>query len=247
MKRAIFTAVVTPFLLGTVTTSSQANTSTAARLTIGAQGSYTQLELNGRGNDTEHMPEGGVFINYGNKMTAKAGLVYQAEASAMYSKKQNQKLKDGQVDLDLGWRTGLGERHSLDVLLGAGYKWNRLEPNTSRYDVDLTNRTPFAKVAAGYNYRFNNATLRFEAGIRQVVDGDAQLKIHGLSHEEVDLKDTSNPFAELSVLFNTRGSVSILASLYYSRYDYELDGQFVMTDSDKQTRDEYGVKVGISF
>lgn len=247
MKTAMLTAVVTPLLLITAPTVGHAQTSTAPLFTVGLQGSYTQLELNGRGNDTEHMPEGGLFLNYGNKMTAKDGLVYQAEASGMYSKKQNHKLKDGQADLDLGWRMALSERHSLDLLLGAGYKWNRLQPNTSRYDVDLTNRTPFGKVAAGYNYRFNNATLRFEAGIRQVINGDSQLEIHGISSEDVDLNDTSNPFVELSVLFNQDGSVPVLASLYFSRYNYELDGQFLMTDSDEQTRDEYGLKVGISF
>ncbi|WP_410481587.1 hypothetical protein ACJ70E_06930 [Pseudomonas plecoglossicida] len=247
MKRAALTAAVTPLLLVIAPSTGHAATSTAPLLTVGVQGSYTLLELNGRGDDTEHMPEGGLFINYGNKMTARAGLVYHAEASGMYSKKQNQRLKDGQAELDLGWRVALSERHSLDVLLGAGYKWNRLQPNTSRYDVDLTNRTPFAKIAAGYNYRFNNATLRFEAGIRQVINGDSQLEIHGISSEDMDLKDTSNPFAELSVLFNQDGSVPILASLYYSRYDYELDGQFLKTDSDKQTRDEYGVKLGVSF
>lgn len=247
MKSAAIVAAVTPLLCLGISTAVYAESSTVPLLTVGAQASYTLLELNGRGNDTEHMPEGGVFVSYGNKMTAKAGVIYQAEASGMYSKKQSQKLKDGQADLDLGWRAQLSERHSLDVLLGAGYKWNRLQPNTSRYDIDLTNRTPFAKIAAGYNYRFNNATLRFEAGIRQVIEGDSQLEIHGISHEELDLKDTSNPFAELSVLFNQNGTVPILASLYYSRYDYELDGQFLMTDSDEQTRDEYGIKVGVSF
>ncbi|WP_144179983.1 MULTISPECIES: hypothetical protein [unclassified Pseudomonas] len=247
MKTAMFTAVVTPLLLFTVPTVGYAETSTAPLFTLGLQGSYTQLELNGRNNETEDMPEGGLFINYGNKMTVTQGLVYQAEASGMYSKQHDQKLKDGQADLDLGWRLALAERHSVDLLLGAGYKWNRLEPNTSRHDVDLTNRTPFAKLAAGYNYRFNNATLRFEAGIRQVINGDSQLKIHGISNEEVDLKDTTNPFAELSVLFNQHGTVPVYASLYFSRYNYELDGQFLMTDSDEQTRDEYGLKIGVSF
>lgn len=33
----------------------------------------------------------------------------------------------------------------------------------------------------------------------------------------------------------------------FSRYNYELDGQFLMTDSDEQTRDEYGLKIGVSF
>ena len=247
MKRSISAAVITPCLFAIVPTLALAATSSAPAFTIGLQGSYTLLELNGPGDDTEHMPEGGLFINFGNKMTATAGLVYQAEASGMYSKKQDQKLKDGQADLDLGWRVALGERHSLDVLLGAGYKWNRLQPNTKRYDVDLTNRTPFAKLAAGYNYRFNTATLRFEAGIRQTIEGDAQLEIHGINSEKLDLKDTSNPFAELSLLFNQYGTVPAFVSLYYSRYEYELDGKFLMSESDKQTRDEYGLKVGLTF
>lgn len=95
MKTAMFTAVVTPLLLFTVPTVGYAETSTAPLFTLGLQGSYTQLEINGRNNETEDMPEGGLFINYGNKMTARQGLVYQAEASGMYSKQHDQKLKDG--------------------------------------------------------------------------------------------------------------------------------------------------------
>ncbi|MNI80664.1 hypothetical protein D3C73_1372090 [compost metagenome] len=135
----------------------------------------------------------------------------------------------------------------LDVLIGAGYKWNRYDPDFNKYDINLTNRTPFAKLALGYNHAFSNSTLRLEAGVRQVIDGDSQLEINDVGSQELDLEDTTNPFVELSWLFNQQGSVPVIASLYFNRYEYETDGQFQFTDFDKQTRDEYGAKIGIVF
>jgi hypothetical protein len=248
MKRTNLTAVVTALLAGTLPTISSAAPPTDPIFAFGLLGSYSVLEFTGhRSSNTEHMPEGGLFLNFGNKMTAQTGFVYQAEVSGQYSEIQNQTVKDGQVDVDLGWRTELNAHNSMDLLLGGGYKWNQFQPESNKYDIDLTSRTSFAKIAVGYNYRFNTATLRFEAGIRRVINGDSQLKLHGINSESLDLKDTNNPFAELSFLFNQQGSIPVIASLYYNRFKYDLDGQFAVTDLDKQTRDEYGVKVGLVF
>ena len=248
MKRTNLTAVVTSLLAVTVPTLSCAAPPTDPVFAAGLLGSYSVLEFTGhKSKDTDHMPEGGLFLNFGNKMTAQSGLVYQAEISGQYSEKQNQKVKDGQADLDLGWRIALNARNFIDVLLGAGYKWNRFEPNSNKYDIDLTSRIPFAKAAAGYNHQFSTSTLRVEAGIRRALNGDSQLKLHGVSSETLDLKDTTNPFAELSLLFNQQGSIPLIASLYYNRFKYDLDGQFAVTDLDKQTRDEYGVKLGLVY
>lgn len=247
MSRVTLAAVVSACVCA-VPTVCDATSHTAPAFAFGLQGSYTEQEFTGHGKtDTEHMPEGGAFINFGNKMTSTDGFIYQAELSGLYSKHQNQKVKDAQADLDLGWRIALAERHSVDLLVGGGYKWNRLQPNNRKYDIDLTNRTPFAKVALGYNYRFDTATLRFEAGMRKLINGDSQLEIHGISNEKVDLKDGTHPFAEMSLLFNQDGMIPVIASLYYSRFEYELDGQFVMTPTDTQVRDEYGIKLGVSF
>lgn len=248
MKRTNLTAVVTSLLAGTVPTLSSATSPTDPVFAFGLLGSYSVLEFTGhRSTNTEHIPEGGLFLNFGNKMTAQTGFIYHAEISGQYSEEKNQTVKDGQVDMDLGWRTDLNTRNFLDLLLGGGYKWNRFQPESNKYDIDLTSRTSFAKIAAGYNHRFNTTTLRFEAGIRRVINGDSQLKLHGISSESLDLKDSNNPFAELSFLFNQRGSIPVLASLYYNRFNYDLDGQFAVTDLDKQTREEYGVKLGLVF
>lgn len=76
-------------------------------------GSYSELEFTGSGTtSTEHIPEAGLFLNFGNKMTGGAGLVYQAEITGQYSEEKHQRVSDGQADLDLGWRleAGLGYR-----------------------------------------------------------------------------------------------------------------------------------------
>jgi hypothetical protein len=248
MKRTDLAAVATTFLAGTFPAISNATPPTDPVFALGLQGSYSVLEFKGHGTtDNEHMPEGGVFLSFGNKMTARTGLVYHAEISGQYSEKQDQKVKESQVDLDLGWRVALDARNFVDVLIGAGYKWNRFEPDSTKYDVDLTSRTPFAKAAAGYNHSFSTATLRIEAGVRKAINGDSQLKIRGIDSENLDLKNTTNPFVELSLLFNQQGTIPLVATLYYNRFKYDLDGQFKMTDFDKQTRDEYGVKFGLVF
>ncbi|VVO23633.1 hypothetical protein [Pseudomonas fluorescens] len=248
MNRTNLAAVVTTLLAGTAPTISNAALPTEPVFAFGLLGSYSALEFTGRrSTDTEHMPEGGLFLNFGNKMTAQTGLVYHAEISGQYSEKQNQKVKDGQADLDLGWRIALDAFNFVDIVLGGGYKWNRFQPNFKKYDIDLTNRTPFAKAAAGYNHQFSTTTLRFEAGIRKAINGDAKLKIRGINSEKLDLKDSTNPFVELSFLFNQQGAIPVIASLYYNRFKYDLDGQFVVSPFDKQTRDEYGVKLGLAF
>jgi hypothetical protein len=248
MNRTSLAAVVTSLLAGLAPPIISATPSQAPVFAVGLLGSYSELEFSGRGTtSTEHIPEAGLFLNFGNKMTGGPGLVYQAEITGQYSEEKHQRVSDGQADLDLGWRLALDTENFLDVLIGAGYKWNRYDPDFNRYDINLTNRTPFAKLALGYNHAFSNSTLRLEAGVRQVIDGDSRLEINDVGSQELDLEDTTNPYVELSWLFNQQGSVPVIASLYFNRYEYETDGQFQFTDFDKQTRDEYGAKIGIVF
>ncbi len=248
MNRTSLAAVVTSLLAGVAPSFAGATPSENPVFSVGLLGSYSELEFTGRRtSSSEHIPEAGLFLNFGNKMTGRGGLVYQAEITGQYSEEKHQRVTDGQADLDLGWRMALDAENFFDVLIGAGYKWNRYDPDFNKYDINLTNRTPFAKVAAGYNHAFSTSTLRLEAGVRKVINGNAQLEIHNVDSEEQDLKDTTNPFVELSWLFNQEGSIPVIASLYYNRFKYDLDGQFQLTDFDKQTRDEYGVKLGIVF
>lgn len=248
MKRTNSTAIATALFAVILPGVSTASLSTDPIVTVGLLGSYSALEFKERkGTSTEYMPEGGLFVNFGNKMTNPNGLIYQAEISGQYAEKDSQKVKDGQADVDLGWRVAFDPINSIDVLFGAGYKWNRFNPASSKYDIDLTSRTPFAKVTTGFNHQFNTAVLRIEAGVRQVINGDSQLNVHGISNQTLDLQDTTNPFIELSLLFNRQGSLPAVVSLYYNHFNYDFDGQFVLAHLNRQTRDEYGAKIGLVF
>lgn len=248
MKRHNLATLVTAVVASVAPHLSQAATSTAPIVAVGGLGSYSELEFKGhKSTSSEHMPEWGLFLSFGNKMTAQTGLVYQAEITGQYVDRQGQKVQDLQADLDLGWRAALDERNFVDVLVGGGYKWNRFDPNFNKFDINLTSRTPFAKIAAGYNHLFDTATVRLEAGVRKSIEGDSELKIHGVGSQTLDLKDTSNPYAELHLLFNQQGAVPFIAILYYNHFKYDLDGQFTVTDFDQQIRDEYGLKLGVVF
>ncbi|WP_339546769.1 hypothetical protein [Pseudomonas sp. RA_35y_Pfl2_P32] len=247
MKTINMLAVACTVVAATVAPHSTAAANTEPVIALGLLGSYNELEFKGQSNDIERMPEGGLFLNYGNKLTGHAGLVFHAEISGQYSEKQGQRVKDLQADLDLGWRLALDANNFLDLLVGAGYKWNSFDPGYNKYDIELTNRTPFAKVAIGYNHQFDNSVLRLEAGARRSLEGDAQLEIQGVSNQTLDLQSSTDPYVELSVLFNQHGSLPIIASLYYNHFNYEPEGQFDFTQYDKQTRHEYGAKLGIVF
>ena len=215
---------------------------------LGLQGSYNDFKLEGGSeSDKDHMPEAGLFYNFGNKLTAESGFIYKAVIEAKYGEKSSNKLKEGQADLDLGWRAALDARNFVDVIVGGGYSWTRYEPDTNDYDVKLTNKSPFAKAALGYNHQFDDMTLRVEAGARRTIDGRAKLKVDGLGSDTVDLKDRTNPYAEVSLLMNQKGDLPVMAGLYYTRTEYKLDDDSYVADNTKLKRDEYGFKVGIAF
>ncbi|AUZ46972.1 MULTISPECIES: outer membrane beta-barrel protein [Pseudomonas] len=216
--------------------------------TFGILGSYNDFKLEGGSeSDKDHMPEAGLFYNFGNKLTAESGFIYQAGIEAKYGEKSDNKLKEGQADLDLGWRAALDARNFVDVIVGGGYTWTRYEPDTNGYDLKLTNKSPFAKAALGYNHQFDDMTLRVEAGARHTIDGRAKLKVDGVGSDSVDLKDRTNPYAEVSLLMNQKGNLPVMAGLYYTRTEYKLDDDSYVADNTKLKRDEYGLKVGIAF
>ena len=137
--------------------------STAPISTFGLLGSYNDFKLEGGSeSDKDDMPEVGLFYNFGNKLTAESGFIYQAGIQAKYGKKSDNKLKDGQADLDLGWRAALDARNSVDVIVGGGYSWTRYELDSNDYDLELTSKSPFAKAALGYNHQFDDMTLHEE-------------------------------------------------------------------------------------
>ena len=216
--------------------------------TFGIMGSYNDFKLEGGSeSDKDHMPEAGLFYNFGNKLTAESGFIYQAGIEAKYGEKSDNKLKEGQADLDLGWRAALDARNFVDVIVGGGYTWTRYEPDTNGYDMKLTNKSPFAKAALGYNHQFDDSTLRVELGARHSIGGEAHLKVDDIGSDTVDLKDRTNPYAEVSLLMNQKVDLPVMAGLYYTRTEYKLDNDSYVADNTKLKRDEYGFKVGIAF
>ena len=216
--------------------------------TFGIQGSYNDFIFEGGSESVKsHMPQAGLFYNFGNKLTAESGFIYQAGIEAKYGEKSDDKLKEGQADLDLGWRTALDARNFVDVIVGAGYSWTRYESDINDLGVKLTNKSPFAKAALGYNHQFDDMTLRLEAGARRTIDGRTKLKVDDVGSDTVDLKDRTNPYAEVSLLMNQKGNLPVMAGLYYTRTEYKLDEDSPVADNTKLKRDEYGFKVGIAF
>lgn len=216
--------------------------------TFGILGSYNDFKLEGGSeSDKDHMPEAGLFYNFGNKLTAESGFIYQAGVEAKYGKKSDNKLKEGQADLDLGWRAALDARNFVDVIVGGGYSWTRYELDSNDYDMELTNKSPFAKAALGYNHQFDDMTLRFEAGARRTIDGRTKLKVDGVGSDTVDLKDRTNPYAEVSFLMNQNAAMPVMAGVYYTRTEYKLDQDSDVADNTRLKRNEYGVKVGLAF
>lgn len=91
MKTINLLAVACALVSVTSAPTSTAAVNTEPVIAVGLLGSYSELEFKGPSNDIERMPEGGVFLNYGNKLTGHAGLVFQAEISGQYSENQGQR------------------------------------------------------------------------------------------------------------------------------------------------------------
>lgn len=222
--------------------------STDPLFSVGLLGAYDKFKFEG-GSESEkdHMGEGGVFATFGNKLTAESGFIYQAGAEAKYGKKNDNKLKEAQADLDLGWRAALDARNFVDVIVGGGYSWSRFEPEINDLDTKLTYKSPFAKAALGYNHQFDASTLRVEVGARRSIDGRARLKVDDFGSDSVDMKDRTNPYAEVTLLMNQQGGMPVQAGVYYTRTEYKLDEDSEAADNTKLKRDEFGFKVGLAF
>lgn len=222
--------------------------STDPLFSVGLLGAYDKFKFEG-GSETEkdHLGEGGVFATFGNKLTAESGFIYQIGAEAKYGKKNDNKLKEAQADLDLGWRAALDARNFVDVIVGGGYSWSRFEPEINDLDTKLTYKSPFAKAALGYNHQFDASTLRVEVGARRSIDGRARLKVDDFGSDSVDMKDRTNPYAEITLLMNQQGGMPVQAGVYYTRTEYKLDEQSEAADNTKLKRDEFGFKVGLAF
>ncbi|MBW5412065.1 outer membrane beta-barrel protein [Pseudomonas sp. MAG002Y] len=217
---------------------------------LGVLGSYSKYKLESDvGSDKTHMGKGGVFYNFGNKMTGEEGFIYQGEAKVKFGERHSNKLKEAQGDVDLGWRMAIDNTNYLDALVGGGYGWTRYEPDTSGEDVKLTTKGAFAKAALGYNHQFDEATtFRLEAGARRTLNARARLKVEDVGSDRVDLRDRTNPYAEMSVLFNQgANSMPVMVGVYYVHNEYKLKNNLDVADDVKLKANEYGAKVALAF
>ena len=220
---------------------------------LGVIGSHNQYKLTVDGeSDKERLNQGGVYYNFGNKLTGQEGFIYQFGAEGQYRDKDDVEFLSARADLDLGLRAALSSNNYVDVLVGGGYDWGRIEQDDVRFgpfeeDIKLTTRSPFAKAGVGYNYLAPGYTVRLEVGARYSIEADSKLEVGGES-DTVDLKEKVNPYGELSVLWNKGiNNRPISTSLYYTQTRYELDSSRTIAENSKLKQEQVGVKVGLAF
>lgn len=217
---------------------------------LGITGSHNQYKLSvDDESGKERLNKGGIFYNYGNKLTGAEGFIFQVGADAQYGERGETEVKSARIELDLGARAALSQNNYVDVVVGAGYDWDRLEYDGIRVlgdkvRVKLDSKTPLAKAALGYNYLTSDMTARLEVGGRYSIDGRTKLTVEG-SSDTIDMKDKLNPYAELTFVFN-KGirDIPVVAGLYYEQTRYELrngDGRA------KLKQEEVGLKLGLQI
>lgn len=242
------TAVLAMCLAGT---QAFAQTATGPISNFGVIGSHNQYKLTIDGeSDKERLNQGGLYYNFGNKLTGQEGFIYQIGIEGQYREKDDVEYLSARADLDLGLRAALSSNNYIDLIVGGGYDWGRIEQDDVGLfdeDVELTTRSPFAKAGVGYNYLTPDYTVRLEVGARYSIEAESKLKAAGES-DTVDLKDKANPYGELSVLWNKGiNNMPISTSLYYTQTRYELDSNSVFADNSKLKKEEIGLKVGLAF
>ena len=218
---------------------------------LGIIAAYNEYELNSDndavdGSD-ENVGKVGVFYNYGNKMTGGPGLIYQIGANARYGEHNDDEVKEARADLDLGMRMALTDNSNFDLLVGAGYDWTRYEAENDFGDVELSNKSPFAKAAIGWHHQGDTLTTRLEVGTRYSIEGEGKVKLDGYGSETADLKNKYNPYAELNFLWDRGFGVPVTAGLYYTQTNYELKNRDVLAANTELESNEFGVKFGVVF
>ncbi|TLX56618.1 hypothetical protein DN824_15280 [Stutzerimonas nosocomialis] len=248
---ALTTSALVLGLVGTSEVFAQSVTGPIS--SFGVIGSHNQYKLTIIDeNEKERLNQGGLYYNFGNKLTGQEGLIYQVGIEGQYRDKDDVEYLSARADLDLGLRAALSTNNYVDFVVGGGYDWGRIEQDDVRIglfeeDVKLTTRSPFAKAGLGYNYLTPNYTVRLEVGARYSIEADSKLKVGGES-DTVDLKDKVNPYGELSVLWNKGfNNVPISTSLYYTQTRYELDSNSEFAENSKLKQEQIGLKVGLAF
>lgn len=201
-------------------------------------------DLDGR---DENLGKAGVFYNYGNKMTGGPGTIFELGATARYGEKDDNKVKDARADVDLGLRMPLTDQSNFDVLVGAGYDWSRFEAERDLGDVEVSNKSPFAKAAIGWHHQGETLTTRLEVGTRYNIKGKGKVKLVDVGSESVDLKNKYSPYAELNFLWDQGQGFPFSAGVYYTQTNYELKNKRQLASNTKLESNEVGVKLGVTF
>ena len=217
---------------------------------IGITGSHNTYKLSSKIDDLDNhkkrMAKGGIYYNFGNKMTGEEGMIFQAGIEAKYGKKDDVKDKEAQADLDVGYRMRLDDRNYVDAIVGAGYQYNRFDDKKG-LDVRLVNKSPFAKAGVGLNHKGDTMLTRLEVGTRYSINGKSTAKVENVGSETVDLKNKYSPYAELNFMWDKGyNDLPLTAGVYYTQHNYELKDKYNVGDT-KLKNDEIGLKLGMVF
>ena len=217
---------------------------------IGLMGSISRYDVSTDtptvNNNKQRMPKGGIYYNYGNKMTGKQGLVYQAGAEAQYGKRGDVKERQLQVELDLGYRFDVGNSLYLDGIAGAGYQHNKFDDKKG-VDLTVTNKSPFVKAAVGLNHEGNTLLSRLEIGTRYNIEAESRIKAENSRSATADLKGKYSPYAELNFMWDKGyNNMPLTAGVYYMQNNYQLKDRHAYAKT-KLKNEEIGLKVGLAF
>lgn len=220
---------------------------------LGIQGSYNEYtfdsDIDQIDDSKSRMPKVGVFYNFGNKLTADSGFIYEAGIEAAYGEKDDNEVREARGEIDLGMRAPLDNNLYADLLVGGGYDWTRYEPDAGDgLQTRMTNKSPFAKAAVALGHQGQSMGTRLEVGTRYNIDGRTHFRVEDVGSEKLDMKNKANPYAELSFLWNQReGALPVSASLYYERTNYELDDAELLSDNNRLKGEEVGLRLGMLF
>lgn len=201
-----------------------------------------------------------LVLGWGNILTGDGGFLYQINGQGGWAKINDYEIKDAMAEAVIGWRAALGSSDFVDLTAGGGYQWTRFDVDykanalgrSLRVDPELQWRGPYGKAGLGYNHKFSSTTFRLEVGARYSFNSktklDSDLEVNGQhpDSQTVDLDDRTNPYAELTFLWN-QGGLPFYTSLYYYSRKYEPERNWKGVDKLEFDRDEAGLKFGLAF
>ena len=234
MKTKMMIAVMA--VAGAVSTGSafaQSVTDLGSVTTVGASVAHNKVETNKTHTPTTY----GIFVDHGNKMTATSGVIYDFGMDMTHGKTDGLKYNDISAHGQAGYRVSVADNVSVDAL--GGLEYGKFTIKAKSGDMDF--KSPTLKAGIGANYFASQDTsLRLEAGYAYNFEGN--LKDSSRNTEE-DLRNTVDPYVELSVL-NTSTGLPVFASVYHTKTTYKFD----MNDKEvKASQNETGLKVGVAF